>query len=105
TSFIALVADGTRARILSLEPAKDPRARRRLVERLDLVNPEHELPMHERFSGHRSEARGHVLGQWYGTDDHRVRHDEEHVRRFAGSVASEVIRIVRELGARHLAIV
>lgn len=103
--YLVLVADGSRARILSLEPAEGPRARFRLEERADLVNPEHELPPHERFTGGRSESRGHVHGHWYGTDDHRTRQDDEHVRRFAARAAAEALHIAREARVRHLAIV
>jgi protein required for attachment to host cells len=104
SKHVVLVADGARARILSLEPVQDPRAKARLVERLDLVNPEHELEPHQRFTGKRSESRSHVAGHWFGTDDHRLRQDEEHVRRFAGLAATETLRIARDLRAKHLVI-
>jgi protein required for attachment to host cells len=103
-NYLVFVADGARARILSFEPARDPRSTARLVEHVSLVNPEHELEPHHRFTGQRSESRGHVLGHWYGTDDHRLRQDEEHVRRFARQAASEAARLARELGAKHLSI-
>jgi protein required for attachment to host cells len=102
---LVLVADGTRARIFTLEHAEDPRADMRLMERFSLVNPEHEIRATDRFSSPRSESRGHVHGHWYGTDDHRNRQDEQHERRFAGLAASETMRIAREIGATHLAIV
>jgi protein required for attachment to host cells len=105
TKYLVLVADGARARILSLEAAPDPRASARLVERVDLVNPEHEMAPHERFSGGRSEARGHVMGHWYVTNDHRERHEEEHLRRFASLAAEETSKLARALGATHLTIV
>jgi protein required for attachment to host cells len=102
--YLALIADGARARILSLERAEGERTAR-LVERSDLVNPEHELQMRERFTGQRSESRGRVLGQWYGLDDHRLRQDEEHERKFAAHAVHEAARIAEETRATDLVIV
>lgn len=104
-THLVVVADGTRARFMSLEASHDPRSTRRLVERLDLVNPEHQIPMHERFSSPRSDSRGHTQGGSYTLDDHRARQDAEHERRFAAQVTSAVARLVQETGATHLTVI
>lgn len=104
TSLI-LVADGGRARLVSIEDPLPTGRGWRLVERLTLINPEHQQPLHERLTGSRAESRGHVPGHWYGLDDHRLRREDAQERRFASAVVGEVLRRTRGSAGRRLLLI
>jgi protein required for attachment to host cells len=77
-----------------------------LIEREDLVNPEGELTLNEKFSDTRGGRRGRssVGGGGYSLDKRVERHEDEFDRRFAREVASGAARFVRSQSAGQLVV-
>jgi protein required for attachment to host cells len=90
-----LVADGARARFLTLQAADEliPERGPQLIEQLDLANPEGDLPDRELFSDRGGRMHGSVSS---GSDDHREQHKLEIERRFARRLIDEARRFARE---------
>ena len=105
SNYLVVVADGTCARFFTLESAAKPSVESgpHLLERDDLVNPEHEQSGGDKYSTTRSglnlNPRG---GPSHGYDDHRAQHEQEHERRFARDVASRAVSLAQENHAGHL---
>lgn len=97
-----IVADGARARFLTLQPADElaPERGPRLIEHLDLTNPEGDLPERELFSDRG--GRKHGARSAHGSDDHRAEHRAEYERRFVRRLLDEAERLVREHGLNQL---
>jgi protein required for attachment to host cells len=102
-----IVADGARARFITVEMPEDPvvDGGARLVEHEDLVNPEADLPDSEMFSDRRSRSHASPKGAAHALDDHRQQHRQELERRYARRVADEARRFVARQGASRLLIV
>jgi protein required for attachment to host cells len=104
-----LVADGARARLLSLElgAAGDSqgRGKPRLFERADWIHPEHRMKEHELFPEKHTDAATQVGGRHYTLEDHRHAHERELDRRFASELAEEIGRFVRHTPTSRLVIV
>lgn len=101
-----VVADGARARFLTLQPEDDlaPERGPRLIEQLDLSNPEGELPGRELFSDRGGRMHGSPSGSAHGSDDHRAQHRVEFERRFVRRMLDEAQRFAREQGLSQLVI-
>lgn len=105
--YCILVADATRARIFTLEPAAFPETESspRLVEQqIDYVNPEDSLPGRELWSETKSGRNMSAPGMAHGYDDHRSQHDEERKRRFTRQVAAQAIRHALDHQAKYLVV-
>jgi protein required for attachment to host cells len=95
--WCVLVADGTRARFLVLEPAQSsgPLSRPRLVEKTNLINPNLDIPGRDLWSDPKTgRGRAGGGGPAHGYDDHRDRHEDEFERRFARQIAEEAASFV-----------
>jgi protein required for attachment to host cells len=107
TKTCILVADGARARFLTLEipiePATDGGAY--LVEHLDLVNPEVDVPERKLFSDRSGSAHSSPKGGAHALDDHREGHEHESARRFARSVAERLASFAAEQAATEIVLV
>lgn len=98
SEYCVVVADAGRARLFTLEAARDPETESgpRLVERKGFVNPEKSLPDHEVSSDAKSmRSRNPQGGSAHGYDDHRAAHELEVERRFAKQVAREAEILAR----------
>ena len=91
-----VVADGSRARLFTLEPTKSKRMQSgpKLVEQKDLVLPEKDTRGRDLWTDLKS-GRGRAWGGGpsHGYDDHREQHVDEFERRFAQKVADEAKRL------------
>jgi len=106
--YCVVVADGVRARFFTLEAAQLPgmESGPNLVEKECLINPEGETPGHELWTGDksgRSESSSGSPSHVY--DDHRGRHMDEFMRRFASKVTGEAMRLAQEQKAKQLVLV
>lgn len=101
-----LVADGARARFITLQPPDEltPDRGAQLVEHDDLVNPEGALPDRELFSDRAGRTHGSRSGSAHGSDDHRAGHRLELERRFARRVLEAAQRFVAERSLVRLVI-
>lgn len=86
-----LVADGTRARFLTLEPAQFSQPKsgpQQLVEKKNLINPNLDMRGRDLWSDPKT-GRGRAAGGGpsHGYDDHREQHEDEFERRFAKQIA------------------
>jgi protein required for attachment to host cells len=93
---LVLIADATRARILTVESRPlNPSSPRALVEHASLINAAPRVPEHDRFSSPRSDAGGRAFGAVYTLDDGREDSAREADRAFASQVMQETARIAR----------
>jgi protein required for attachment to host cells len=98
-----LVADGARARLLTLERSADDGSRTRLFERADWIHPEHKMKEHDLFPEPKSDASARAVGgRVYTMDDHRGEHERELDRRFVADVVADVERLIRLSSGRRL---
>ena len=99
-----IVADGARARFLTLQPTDElsPERGPRLIEHLDLVNPEGDQQERELFSDRGGRMHGSPGGAAHGSDDHRAQHRSEYERRFVRRLLDEAQRFAREQGLNQL---
>jgi len=107
SDYCILVADATRARLFTLEPATFPETESspRLVEQqMDYVNPEESLSGEELWSNSKSGRNMATPGMAHGYDDHRTQHREEHTMHFAKQVAAQTIRHALDHHAKHLVV-
>lgn len=107
SDYCILVADATRARIFTLEPAAFPESESspRLVEQqIDYVNPEQALPGRELWSEPKSGRNVATPGVAHGYDDHRQSHLEQRQRHFARQVVTQAIRHALDHHAKYVVI-
>lgn len=99
-----VVADGARARFFTLQPTDElaPERGPRLIEHLDMTNPEGELPERELFSDRGGRMHGSPSGSAHGSDDHRAQHRVEFERRFVRRLLDEAQRFARDQGLNQL---
>jgi protein required for attachment to host cells len=108
SEYCVVVADGTRARFFTLEAAQFPEMESgpNLIEKKDLINPETETAGRELWTDTKSGRNAtSSSGMAHGYDDHRDRHMDEFLRRFAGQVSTEALRLAQEQRARHLILI
>jgi protein required for attachment to host cells len=106
--YCVVVADGTRARFFTLEAADLPGVESgpNLVEREDLINTEAEMPGRELWTDSKSGRNTtSSSGMTHGYDDHRDKHEDEIVRRFAAKVTGEAMRLIQQHHAKQLVLV
>lgn len=104
---IVVVANGSRARFFSLQPAETPafESSPRMVEHGGLVNPEQEAAGKDLWSDNKSgRNRSSGGGGAHGYDDHRDQHRAEYERRFVQSVAGEAASLARSHGAMRMVV-
>lgn len=105
-SYCILVADGTRARLFTLEGGAAAAPGPDLVEHEDLANPEHRLAGRDKFSTTRTGSNlNPQKGPAHGYDDHRDKEEREHERRFAREVASHAVSLAQRQQAARLLVV
>jgi len=105
SEYVVVVADGSRARFFTLEPAEIPEMEGgpNLVEREDLANPEREAHDRELWSELKTgRNRAPNGGPAHGYDDHRMQHEAEFERRFARTVAERAAELARANGTRRV---
>ncbi len=107
SEYVVVVADGSRARFFTLEPAEIPEVEGgpNLVEREDLANPE--LEAHDRDLWSEAKTgrnRAPNGGPAHGYDDHRTQHEAEFERRFARRVAERAAELARANGTRRVVV-
>src|SRR3989304_8495316 len=96
--YCVVVADGTRARFFSLESAALPglESGPNLVEQDCLINPEGDTPPHELWSGDKSgPSKSSSGGPSHAFDDHRSRHMDEFMRRYANQISKSASRLAK----------
>jgi protein required for attachment to host cells len=104
TRTCIIVADGARARFITLEiplePSLDGGAH--LVEHDDLVNPEAEAPDRGLFRDRSGRGHSARSGPAHALDDHREQHLLEVEKRFVRRLLERAERFVAEHGALEL---
>lgn len=105
-SYCIVVADGTRARLFTLEAGATDEPGPNLTEQDDLANPEHKLQGHEKYSTTRtgSNLNPHK-GPAHGYDDHRDKEEREHERWFARDVARRAVALAQQHKSHQLVVV
>jgi protein required for attachment to host cells len=107
THICIIVADGARARFMTLEVPADTAldGGARLVERDDLVNPEADVADRDLYSDRRGRGHSSKDGAAHALDDHRGQHQHEHERRYARRLVERAEAFVSQQQARHLVLV
>jgi protein required for attachment to host cells len=105
-SYCIVVADGTRARLFTLDDGVTDAPGPDLVEQEDLANPEHKLAGRDKYSTTRTGSNlNPQKGPAHGYDDHRDKEEREHERRFAHDIASRAVALAERQHAGHLVVV
>jgi len=106
-STCVIVADGARARFITLQLPVDPGidGGPRLLEQRNIVNPDADLPETERFSDRSGLAHASPKGAAHALDDHREAHGRELERRYARDLLEELYRFVRREEATRLLLI
>jgi protein required for attachment to host cells len=104
TTTCIIVADGARARFITLHLPEDPKVEggARLVEHEDLVNPEADVPQRGLFSDRAGRAHASPVGAAHALDDHREDHQRETTRRYVRRVVEHAERFVSAQQATRL---
>jgi protein required for attachment to host cells len=99
-----IVADGARARFITLEIPEDPpiEGGARLVEHEDLVNPEADVPARGLFSDRAGSAHASPKGAAHALDDHREDHERETERRYVRQLMEHAEGFVKAQQATRL---
>ena len=103
SEYTIVVADGLRARFFTLENAKDPdnESGPKLIEHESLLNPQKEVSESKRTGNSNSGRTRAPSGGSYAFDDHRGKHEQEVLRRFAEKVVATAIKKTRLHDARR----
>jgi protein required for attachment to host cells len=106
---LVVVADGAKVRFFTLEEKEDVGGefRPRLIENEALLNPEQKLPGQQLWSGAESQA-GHFQegkSQAHSYDDRRRDHEVEFERRFAQSIAEQILSQAQARQLHHLLLI
>lgn len=105
-TYCIMVADGTRARLFTLDAGITSPPGPDLVEHEGLANPEHKLAGREKYSTTRTGGSVNPQnGQAHGYDDHRDKEEREHERRFAHDIAGHAVALAQRQQARQLVVV
>jgi protein required for attachment to host cells len=107
TNICIIVADGARARFMTLEVPADTAidGGARLVERDDLVNPEADVPDRELYSDRSGRGHASKNGAAHALDDHRGQHQHERERRYARRLVEQADSFVSRQQASRLVLV
>ena len=105
---LLILADGARCRLISARASEnenfDP-----IVELIDcgaLANPEQLLPGQSIYSEAKSgRNRSHAGGPAHGYDDHRDRHHDETLRRFARDIVTQAENAMKANELPHLVLI
>lgn len=103
SEYTVVVADGLRARFFTLEKAKDPdnESGPRLIEHKSLLNTEKKVPESKRTGNNNSGRTRAPSGGSYAFDDHRGKHEQEVLRRFADKVVTSAVKTTQLHDARR----
>jgi protein required for attachment to host cells len=105
-NYCIMVADGTRARLFTLDAGATAVPGPDLVEHEDLANPEHKLAGRDKYSTTRTGSNlNPQKGPAHGYDDHRDKEEREHERRFAHDIAGRAVALAQRQQAQHLVVV
>jgi protein required for attachment to host cells len=105
-SYCIVVADGTRARIFTLDDGATDAPGPDLVEHEGLANPEHKLAGRDKYSATRTGGNlNPQKGSAHGYDDHRDKEEREHERRFAQDIASHAVALAQREHSYQLVVV
>lgn len=105
SQYCVVVAEGSRARFFTVEPAEIPELQSGpdLIEHKTMVNPEHKV--HDtRLMADRTGSNRSGGGQRHEYDDHRGQRDDELERRFARQIARELDSMARGNGTRKVVV-
>lgn len=107
SEYTVVVADTVRARFFTLESARDPENESgpKLLEHVSLLNPEKEQARSKRGEKSTAGKNRSPSGGMYAFDDHRDRHDQDALRRFAQKVVSKAVRQIQRQDARRCLVV
>lgn len=96
SNHFVVVADSSRARFFTLEPAQTPELESgpNLIERGDVTNSSSIKPQ-ELWSDNKTGRNRGVGGSAHGYDDHRTQHSDEYNRRFARQVSEQLVEIAK----------
>lgn len=105
---LLILADGARCRLISARSSEnenfDPIVE--LIDRGALANPEQLLPGQSIYSEAKSgRNRSHAGGPAHGYDDHRDRHHDEMLRRFARDIVTEAENAMKAHELSHLVLI
>jgi protein required for attachment to host cells len=94
---LVAVIDSTKARFLTLEPSdsSDSSAGFRLIEHKSLLNSASEVQGQDVWSSTKTGRNRGVTGQAHSYDDHRENHLIEFERRFAQTIATQIINLIQ----------
>ncbi len=104
SEYCVVVAEGSRARFFTVEPAEIPEMESgpNLVEHMSLTNPEHQARGESIYADLNSGRNRTAHGQGHGFDDHRAQHDAEMERRFARNIARHLNEMTRGNGTQRV---
>jgi hypothetical protein len=107
SEYTVVVADSVRARFFTLEGARDPlnESGPKLVEHESVLNTAKELPESKRTGNSTSGRNRSPSGGSYAFDDHRGKHEQDALRRFAKKVVAKGIRQTRRQDARRCLVI
>lgn len=107
SQFLVAVIDGSRARFFTLEQALVPEYESgpNLIEHQYLLNPANELPGKELWADVKTGRNQGSASQAHGYDDRRQSHVEEFGRRFAHTVATEILGLIQTYQAQRVVLV
>lgn len=107
SEYTVVVADTLRARFFSMERAKDPanESGPKLVEKEGLVNPEQEITKSNQAGRSLSGRTRSPSGGSYAFDDHRAKHKQDALRRFAKKVITRAIKQTLRQDARRCLVI
>lgn len=96
SNHFVVVADSSRARFFTLEPAQTPELESgpNLIERGDVKNFSSAKPQ-ELWSDNKTGRNRGAGASAHGYDDHRDQHSEEYDRRFARQVTEQLVEIAK----------
>lgn len=107
SEYVVAVVDGAKARFFTLEEAEFPEYESgpNLIERDRQLNEASELPGKDLWANVKTGRNRGSSGQAHAYDDHRDNHVGEFGRRFAQSVAQEIVDLTRAYTARRVVLV
>ncbi len=107
SEYTVIVADSVRARFFTVENARDPQneSSPKLLEHEGMLNAAKELPERKRTGNSTSGRNRSPSGGSYAFDDHRSKHEQDALRRFAKKVVAKGIRQTSRQDARRCLVV
>ncbi|HBB31917.1 MAG TPA: host attachment protein [Cyanobacteria bacterium UBA8803] len=107
TQFLVTAVNGTKARFFTLEQAELPEYESgpNLIEQKDLCNPANDLAGKDLWTNVKTGRNQGSAGQAHGYDDHRENHIGELGRRFAQTIAAEIVNLTQTHRSQRLVLV